>query len=108
MRERSDLELPRRLIAALTAGETVGGDKRGKQSAALVIYGDDEYSELDLRVDDHVDPLFELARLEAASRAHWTTFRSFLATRQHPAGTFDRAVINAAIDKATASAKAAE
>jgi uncharacterized Ntn-hydrolase superfamily protein len=107
MRERTDLELPRRLITALKAGEKVGGDKRGKQSAALVIYGDDEYSELDLRVDDHVEPLLELARLEAASREHWTTFRSFLATRQNPVGTVDRAVINAAIEKAII-AKAAE
>ena len=57
LRERADLELPRRLIAALKAGEKVGGDKRGKQSAALVIYGDDEQSELDLRVDDHVEPI---------------------------------------------------
>jgi uncharacterized Ntn-hydrolase superfamily protein len=107
MRERADLDLPRRLIAALEAGEAVGGDKRGKQSAALVIYGDDESSELDLRVDDHADPLRELSRLEAVSREHWTTFRSFLATRQSPAGTFDRAVINAAIEKST-TAKAAE
>jgi uncharacterized Ntn-hydrolase superfamily protein len=107
MRERADLDLPRRLIAALKAGEAVGGDKRGKQSAALVIYGDDESSELDLRVDDHADPLRELSRLEAVSREHWTTFRSFLATRQSPAGTFDRAVINAAIEKST-TAKAAE
>src|SRR5437763_1536254 len=38
LRERSDLELPRRLITALKAGEKVGGDKRGKQSAALVIW----------------------------------------------------------------------
>jgi uncharacterized Ntn-hydrolase superfamily protein len=100
--------LAERLITALEAGEGAGGDKRGKQSAALVIYGDDEYSELDLRVDDHVEPLLELARLEAASREHWTTFRSFLATRENPVGTVDRAVINAAIEKATASAKAAE
>jgi uncharacterized Ntn-hydrolase superfamily protein len=107
MRERSDLELPRRLITALKAGEKMGGDKRGKQSAALVICGDDEYSELDLRVDDHVEPLLELARLEAASRERWTTFRSFLATRQNPTGTVDRAVIDAAIEKATI-AKAAE
>src|SRR6185436_8991380 len=107
LRERSDLELPRRMITALKAGEKVGGDKRGKQSAALVIYGDDEYSELDLRVDDHVEPLLELARLEAASRERWTTFRSFLATRQNPVGTVDRAVIDAAIEKATI-AKAAE
>ena len=62
------MPLPRRLIAALKAGEKVGGDKRGKQSAALKIYSNQEYSELDLRVDDHVEPLLELARLEAVSR----------------------------------------
>jgi hypothetical protein len=72
-----------------------------------VIYGADEYSELDLRVDDHVEPLLELARLEAASREHWTIFRGFLATRQNPVGTLDRALINAEIEKATI-AKAAE
>jgi len=107
LRERTDLELPRRLITALKAGEKVGGDKRGKQSAALLIYGDDEWSELDLRVDDHVEPLLELARLEVASRERWTMFRSFLATRRNPAGIFDRTVIDAAIDEAAAN-KAAE
>jgi uncharacterized Ntn-hydrolase superfamily protein len=96
-RENASMPLPRRLIAAMKAGEKVGGDKRGKQSAALLIYGDQEYSELDLRVDDHVEPLLELARLEAASREHWTHFRAFLPTRDDPAGTFDRARIDAAI-----------
>jgi uncharacterized Ntn-hydrolase superfamily protein len=108
MRERSDLELPRRLITALKAGEKVGGDKRGKQSAAIVIYGQDEYSELDLRVDDHVEPLLELARLEAASRERWTLFRTFMATRQNPAGVFDRALIDSQMEQTAARAKAAE
>src|SRR5262249_11818294 len=44
-RENASMPLPRRLIGALKAGEKVGGDKRGKQSAALVIYGNQEYSE---------------------------------------------------------------
>src|SRR3954466_2517405 len=109
LRERSDLELPRRLITALKAGEKAGGDKRGKQSAALVIYGADEHSELDLRVDDHIEPLLELARLESVSREHWTRFRPFLATRQNPVGIFDRALINAEVEKGLAErAKAAE
>jgi len=99
-RENASMPLPRRLINALKAGEKAGGDKRGKQSAALVIYGKDEYSELDLRVDDHVEPLLELARLEAASRERWTHFRGFLATRDKPAGTFDRATIDSGIDEA--------
>ena len=108
LRERSDLELPRRMIAAMKAGERAGGDKRGKQSAALVIYGDQDWSELDLRVDDHIEPLLELARLENASRERWTQFRTFMATRENPAGIFDRAEIDAAIAAATEKAQAAE
>lgn len=99
----STLPLPRRLIAALRAGEKVGGDKRGKQSAALVIWGAEDYSELDLRVDDHVEPLLELARLENVSRERWTHFRAFLPTRAAPAGTFDRAAIETGIEKSLAA-----
>ena len=44
----------------MRAGEAAGGDKRGKQSAALLIHGEEEWSALDLRVDDHADPLAEL------------------------------------------------
>ena len=106
-RENAAMPLPRRLIGALKAGERAGGDKRGKQSAALVIYGAEEYSELDLRVDDHVEPLLELARLEAASRERWTTFRPFLATRDNPAGTVDRTTIDAAVEEAHAKARSA-
>ena len=101
-RENASMPLPRRLIGALKAGEKVGGDKRGKQSAALVIYGNQEYSELDLRVDDHVEPLLELARLEAVSRERWTHFRKFLPTRQNPSGITDRATIEAGIAAASA------
>ena len=50
------LPFAQRLIAAMRAGEAAGGDKRGKQSAALLIHGDEEWSALDLRVDDHADP----------------------------------------------------
>ncbi len=103
LRERTDLALPRRLIAAMRAGEAAGGDKRGKQSAALVIYGDQEYSELDLRVDDHIEPLLELARLEAVSRERWTHFRAFVPTRENPAGVFDRAEIDAGIERSLAA-----
>jgi uncharacterized Ntn-hydrolase superfamily protein len=61
--------LPWRLMAALEAGDRAGGDKRGKQSAALLVVREgrgpngigDRY--LDLRVDDHKDPIPELARL---------------------------------------------
>lgn len=98
------LPFPRRLIAAMHAGEAAGGDKRGKQSAALLIHGDEEWSELNLRVDDHTDPLRELARLEEVSRERWVHFRAFMPTRKNPAGITDRATIDAGIE---ASIKAA-
>ena len=97
------LPLAQRLIAAMKAGEAAGGDKRGKQSAALVIQGEEEWSDLDLRVDDHTDPLTELERLEQVSRERWVHFRPFLPTRKNPAGITDRAVIDAAIEAATAN-----
>jgi uncharacterized Ntn-hydrolase superfamily protein len=91
------LPFPQRLIAALKAGEAAGGDKRGKQSAALLIHDSEEWPALDLRVDDHTDPLGELERLERVSRMHWTTFRQFMPTRANPAGITDRATIDAGI-----------
>ena len=100
-----DLSFPRRLIAALRAGEAAGGDKRGKQSAALLIHDREEWSALDLRVDDHADPLHELERLERVSRERWVHFRQFIPTRQNPAGITDRATIDAGIDAAMADEK---
>jgi len=97
-----DLPFPRRLIAALRAGEAAGGDKRGKQSAALLIHDREEWSALDLRVDDHADPLGELERLERVSRERWVHFRQFMPTRQNPAGITDRATIDAGIETALA------
>ncbi|HEY7385870.1 MAG TPA: DUF1028 domain-containing protein [Beijerinckiaceae bacterium] len=96
------LPFARRLIAALKAGEAGGGDKRGKQSAALLTYSTEEYADLDLRVDDHPDPLAELERLEKVSRERWVHFRRFLPKRGDPVGITDRDLINAEIDKAVA------
>jgi uncharacterized Ntn-hydrolase superfamily protein len=99
------LPFPQRLIAAMRSGESAGGDKRGRQSAALLIYGAEEWSDLDLRVDDHADPLAELERLEAISREHWAHFRKVLPTRQNPAGITDRKIIDATIEAAIAGRK---
>jgi uncharacterized Ntn-hydrolase superfamily protein len=93
----------RRLIAAMLAGEGAGGDKRGKQSAALLIYGEDEWSDLDLRVDDHPEPLAELERLEGVSRERWTIFRRFLPSRRDPVGVTDRTVIEQEIARELAT-----
>lgn len=94
-----------RLIRALEAGEAEGGDKRGKQSAALLIHSTEEYPELSLRVDDHADPLVELRRLEEKSRERFVHFARFLPTRDAPSGIYDRAVIEAEIARATAKAE---
>ncbi len=99
------LPFAQRLIAAMRAGEAAGGDKRGRQSAALLIHGEEEWSALDLRVDDHPDPLAELTRLEQVSRERWVHFRKFLPTRKNPAGITDRATIDADIAAATAATK---
>ncbi len=63
------LPLPERLLAALLAGDRAGGDKRGRQSAALLVVGENKgyggFNDrwVDLRVDDHADPVPELERL---------------------------------------------
>lgn len=62
------LALPERLVTALDAGETAGGDKRGRQSAALVVTTTEDFPDVNIRVDDHTAPLTELRRLLALWR----------------------------------------
>lgn len=95
--DHADLPLAERLIAALAAGEAAGGDKRGKQSAALRIHGQEDHAELDLRVDDHAEPVAELRRLYAASLERFQPFVACLAGRHDPVGELDRARIEARI-----------
>jgi uncharacterized Ntn-hydrolase superfamily protein len=95
--QRTAGTLAERLIAALEAGEAAGGDKRGKQSAALKICTRDAYPDLDIRTDDHPDSLAELRRLYAVSLERFAVFRRFLAGADSPCGVFDRTVIDAAI-----------
>ena len=95
--QRAAGTLAERLIRALEAGESAGGDKRGKQSAALKVCTRDPYPDLDIRTDDHPDPLRELRRLYAVSQERFAVFRRFLAGADSPCGVFDRTVIDAAI-----------
>ena len=88
--------LPERMLAAMQAGEAAGGDRRGRQSAALLLATADPYPDLDLRADDHPDPLAELRRLYRISLERFAVFRRFLPGADHP-GVFDRAVIDAAL-----------
>ena len=86
-----------RLLTAMEAGEAAGGDKRGRQGAGLKICLKDPYPDLDIRADDHPDPLAELRRLHRVSLERYAVFRRFLAGRDSPWGESDRAVIEAAI-----------
>ena len=86
-----------RLIAALAAGERAGGDKRGKQAAALLIATTEDYPALDLRVDDHAEPIVELARLYEKSAERFQPFVGCLPSRRTPAGIFDRVAIETEI-----------
>jgi uncharacterized Ntn-hydrolase superfamily protein len=97
------LPFARRLIAAMRAGEAAGGDKRGKQSAVLVVCGEEEWPDLDLRVDDHADPLAELERLERVSCERFVPFMRFLPRRADPVGVFDRDVIEQGVAKSLAA-----
>lgn len=90
------LTMAERLLHAMEAGEAAGGDARGKQSAALMIASGDPYTDLDIRTDDHADPLGELRRLLAVARERYVKLRRFMAGADHP-GVFDRAVIEAAM-----------
>ncbi len=87
-----------RLMAAMEAGEAAGGDKRGRQSAALKVCLADPYPDVDIRADDHPDPLAELRRLHRVGLERYAVFRRFLAGTDNRYGTVDRAVINAACD----------
>jgi uncharacterized Ntn-hydrolase superfamily protein len=95
--ERAAGTLADRLLTALEAGEAAGGDKRGKQSAAMKIATRDPYPDLDIRIDDHPDPLAELRRLHAVSQERFAVFRRFLPGTDSSCGVFDRAVIDAAV-----------
>ena len=89
--------LAERLIFALEAGEAAGGDKRGKQSAGLKVCTRDPYPDIDIRTDDHPDPLAELRRLYRVNLERFAVFRRFLAGAESQWGTLDRAPIDAAI-----------
>ena len=71
--EAGALELPERLVRALEAAQAAGGDKRGKQSAALLVWSPDPRPYHNLRVDDHAEPVAELRRLHDLAVAHTDT-----------------------------------
>ncbi|NEP15861.1 MAG: DUF1028 domain-containing protein [Leptolyngbya sp. SIO4C1] len=72
-----------RLLRALAAGDTAGGDKRGRQSAALYVMAADPYPHLDLRVDHHEQPIDTLQLLYAEScKAYYRSFRQSMPSKR--------------------------
>jgi uncharacterized Ntn-hydrolase superfamily protein len=88
--QKTKQSFPERLIAALQAGEAAGGDKRGKQSAALLVYSKEEYADLNLRVDDHAEPLAELKRLYEKAHERFIPYLTCSPSKARPAGIYDR------------------
>ncbi len=100
------LPLAERLMTAMEAGQAAGGDKRGTQSAALVIHRTEDYPWLSLRADDHPDPLAELRRLYDVAHERFIHVADAMPTRANFSGTTDRSGIDAAIAAEEARRKA--
>lgn len=67
--ETSDVDyLPLRLLATIKAGQAAGGDKRGRQSAALKVVDTQSYPIVDIRSDEHENPVDDLERIYEAAK----------------------------------------
>jgi uncharacterized Ntn-hydrolase superfamily protein len=88
---------PRRLLAALTAGQQAGGDTRGSRSAAMIVEQEDrgrmDYGSrsIDLRVEDHPDPNAELTRLVEISELQSELGCALLDASNNPRSALERA-----------------
>ncbi|MBM3504918.1 MAG: DUF1028 domain-containing protein [Alphaproteobacteria bacterium] len=95
----TSLPFAERLIEAMTAGQAAGGDKRGQQSACILIYGTEDYPDLSLRVDDHPTAVAELRRIYGLWLGRFAAHRKYMATRADPVGVYDRRVIEAEVER---------
>lgn len=89
------LDMPERLMVAMEAGEAAGGDRRGRQSAAMVLTTTEDFPDLNLRVDDHPVPLEELRRLLGIWRVERAPGLSAQPSRANPSGFTDLDAIEA-------------
>lgn len=87
--------LPERLHTAMCAGEAAGGDRRGRQSAAMKVVTTEDFPDLDLRIDDHAEPLAELGRLIGLWRTQWLPRRAWAPSKANPSGAADLDAIEA-------------
>lgn len=90
--EQVGVDLPERLVSCLEAGQAAGGDRRGRQSAAIVVAATTEHPAVDLRVDEHTDPVRELRRIWEVARVQLLPFLRLLPTADNPTGGTDDAV----------------
>ena len=77
-----------RLMRVLEAGQAAGGDKRGRQSAAIKVVEGQPYPYVDLRVDEHPDPVVELRRIYEVAKKEMLPVIEALPTRKNPKGDF--------------------
>jgi len=87
--------LAERMLAGMDAGQAAGGDRRGRQSAALVLITTEDFPDINIRVDDHADPLLELRRLLGIWRRDREPGLKNAPSRANPAGLIDLDAIEA-------------
>ena len=81
------MDLAERLVQAIEAGQTAGGDKRGRQCAALLVVDKEEFPLWDLRVDENANPVSELRRIYEIAKTDLLPFVQGLPTRANPMGS---------------------
>lgn len=100
-----DRPFAERLLTALESGQAAGGDKRGRQSAALYVVSTEVYADLDLRVDDHANPVSELRRVyQESQKPYYVAFRQTMPTSRQPDGIYDPVTIEEVVKRAQAAA----
>ena len=92
-RVSESLELAERLMLAMEAGESAGGDKRGRQSASLKVHHVEEYALFDLRVDEHAHPVGELRRVFEIAKLQLLPFVKGMPTRNSPGAAAPQGVV---------------
>lgn len=92
-RASEKLDLAERLMLAMEAGDAAGGDKRGRQSASLKVHHVEDYALIDLRVDEHADPVTELRRVLEIAKLQLLPFVEGMPTRQDPGAAAPESVV---------------
>lgn len=92
-RSSESLDLAERLMLAMEAAESAGGDKRGRQSAALKVHHLEDYALLDLRVDEHAYPVAELRRIFTIAKLQLLPFVQGMPTRNGPGATAPESLV---------------